>query len=104
MVDFPYDDDELLDDDLPDELEDFPSDEDALRAFEERHREARRAVEEAGGGEAEGFELAEEELIEHTSHADQHSTAPIMRDAAFDDAPAEGDELYGEADEEHKGD
>ncbi len=28
---------------------------------EARHREERRAVEEAGGGESEGFELAEED-------------------------------------------
>ena len=32
---------------------------------------ARRPVEEAGGGESEGFELAEEELQEHASHGDQ---------------------------------
>jgi hypothetical protein len=69
---------------------------------EQRHREERRAVEEGGGGESEGFELAEQELIDHTSHGDQHNTTPIMRDAAEDDAPdAEG---YGEADEEHKPD
>ena len=40
-----------------------------------------RAVEEAGGGESEGFELAEQELIEHASHGDEHNTTPIMRDA-----------------------
>ena len=65
-----------------------------------RRREERRAVEEAGGGESEGFELAEEELIEHSSHGDQHSPARIMRDAAGE---TEADEaIYGEADEEHK--
>ncbi len=52
------------------------------RALEEKRREARRAVEEAGGGESEGFELAEQELIEHTSHGDGHTPARIMRDAA----------------------
>ena len=31
---------------------------------------AERAVREGGGGEAEGFELAEEELIEHAEHGD----------------------------------
>ena len=36
----------------------------------DRHEEERRPVEEAGGGEAEGFEQAEEELIEHASHGD----------------------------------
>jgi hypothetical protein len=67
-----------------------------------RRREERRAVEEAGGGESEGFELAEEELIEHTSHGDGHSPARIMRDAA---AESDADDAtYGEADEEHKPD
>ena len=28
---------------------------------------------EAGGGEQEGFEMAEDDLIEHASHGDQHS-------------------------------
>ncbi len=31
---------------------------------------ADRAVREGGGGEAEGFELAEEELVEHATHGD----------------------------------
>ena len=63
-----------------------------------RRAEERRAVEEAGGGESEGFELAEEELIEHTSHGDEHSTSRILRDAE----PGEEDSgsVYGEADEE----
>ncbi len=79
--------------------EDFP---DQVRDLEERRREARRAVDEAGGGESEGFELAEQELIEHTSHGDEHAPARIMRDAADDQG---ADELvYGEADEEHKAD
>jgi hypothetical protein len=34
---------------------------------------AERAVREAGGGEAEGFEMAEDDLVEHASHGDQHS-------------------------------
>lgn len=63
-----------------------------------RRREERRAVEEAGGGEAEGFELAEAELIEHASHGDEHTPARIVRDAG----PAEErcDATYGEADDE----
>jgi hypothetical protein len=63
-----------------------------------RHREERRAVEEAGGGQSEGFELAEQELIEHASHGDEHTPARILRDAE----PAEEltDAIYGEADEE----
>ena len=70
--------------------------------LEQRRREERRAVDEAGGGESEGFELAEEELVEHTSHGDQHSPSRIMRDAA---AETEADDQeYGEADEEIKPD
>jgi hypothetical protein len=90
---------------VPSDLDDFTSSEDSLSELEERRREARKAVDEAGGGESEGFELAEEELIEHTSHGDEHSTAPIMRDADLDDlSEAEEDDLYGEADEELKAD
>ncbi|HEX3909750.1 MAG TPA: hypothetical protein VHW67_03475 [Solirubrobacteraceae bacterium] len=73
---------------------------DPLLNPEERHRKEREAVEEAGGGESEGFEQAEQELIEHTSHGDEHAPAKISRDAY-----AEGDDElsqaeYGEADEE----
>jgi hypothetical protein len=64
-----------------------------------RRREERRAVEEAGGGESEGFELAEQDLIEHASHGDQHTPARIMRDAQGDEELT--DAVYGEADEEH---
>jgi hypothetical protein len=72
---------------------------DHVADLEQRRREAQKAVEEGGGGESEGFELAEEELIEHTSHGDGHSPARIMRDAA--DEEEDGFD-YGEADEEHK--
>ena len=47
-------------------------------AIERRHREERRAVEEAGGGESEGFELAEQQLIEHASHGDDHAPSRIL--------------------------
>jgi hypothetical protein len=68
-------------------------------ALEVRRREERRAVEEAGGGESEGFEQSEQELIEHTSHGDDHATSRITRDAASE---SDADEAaYGEADEEH---
>ena len=67
-------------------------------APEERHREERRAVEEAGGGESEGFELAEHDLIEHASHGDEHTPAKIIRDAEPDEEAV--DSVYGEADEE----
>jgi hypothetical protein len=69
------------------------------RELEQRRREERRAVEEAGGGESEGFELAEQELIDHTSHGDGHAPVRIMRDAAAEsDAD---DQEHGEADAEH---
>jgi hypothetical protein len=64
-----------------------------------RHREERRAVEEAGGGQSEGFELAEQELIEHASHGDEHTPARILRDAEPDEELTEA--VYGDADEEH---
>ncbi|HKO26085.1 MAG TPA: hypothetical protein VJU80_01390 [Solirubrobacteraceae bacterium] len=61
--------------------------------------EADRAVVEGGGGEAEGFEQAERELIEHASHGDQHAAR-----RAIEDAPDESDDARavagGEADEE----
>ena len=81
---------------------DEESDSEPLRELEERRRRARLAVDEAGGGESEGFELAEQELIEHTSHGDGHSPFRIMRDAVGDNAP--DGEQYGEPDEEHKPD
>jgi hypothetical protein len=67
--------------------------------LEKRRREERRAVEEAGGGQSEGFELAEQELIEHTSHGDEHAPAKIMRDAAGESDADDAE--YSEADSEH---
>ncbi len=57
---------------------------------------------EAGEGESEGFDLAEEDLIAHASHGDQHGTDPILQDAAgFDDLDDDFDfDDYAEADEE----
>ena len=62
----------------------------------ERRREERRPVEEAGGGEAEGFEQAEELLIRNAENWEGRSP---MHDAF----PAEeaGTVEYGEADHEH---
>jgi hypothetical protein len=83
---------------------------DRIDKLELRRRESRRAVEEAGGGESEGFELAEEELIEHASHGDEHTPTRIMLDAASQletAGPGEGEAdggIYGEADEESKPD
>jgi hypothetical protein len=85
-------------------------DDDRIEELELRRREAQRAVDEAGGGESEGFELAEQELIEHASHGDEHTPARIMLDAASEretGGAVEGaadEDLYGEADEEHKPD
>lgn len=85
-------------------------DDDRIDGLELRRSEARRAVEEAGGGESEGFEMAEQELIEHASHGDEHTPTRIMLDAASERetaGPAEGEAdegVYGEADEEHKPD
>src|SRR5579862_4922072 len=54
--------------------------------------EATRPLAEAGQGEAEGFEQAEQELIEHASHGDLHSTWQATEDAPLDsdDARAAG--------------
>jgi hypothetical protein len=61
--------------------------------------EAARPVVEAGGGEAEGFERAERELVEHATHGDQHAARRAIEDAPRtddDDRAAQG----GEADHE----
>jgi hypothetical protein len=68
-----------------------------------RRIEERRAVEEAGGGESEGFELAEAELIEHASHGDEHSPLRILRDAGVEEEEPI-DDGYGEGDSETKPD
>jgi hypothetical protein len=79
-----------------------PSTSQADLDLESRRREERRAVDEAGGGESEGFELSEQELIEHTSHGDEHGTGRILRDAAEDEEAL--DASYGEGDAEIKPD
>jgi hypothetical protein len=62
--------------------------------------EAERPLAEAGQGEAEGFELAEQELVEHASHGDQHAAR-----RAIEDAPSDSDDAAaasaGEADREY---
>lgn len=72
--------------------------------LEARRREERRAVEEAGGGESEGFELAEEQLIEHASHGDEHAAGRILQDAGLEGSEEQIDSDYGEPDEETKPD
>jgi hypothetical protein len=76
---------------------------DPLPRLAERRREERRAVEEAGGGEAEGFELAEQDLIDHATHADDRSDTVILVEAGRVEELNEEAE-YGEADEETKPD
>jgi hypothetical protein len=60
---------------------------------------AQQASLEGGGGVAEGFELAEEDLIEHASHGDQQSARPGYHHR--DDREEEGEEQGGEADSFH---
>jgi hypothetical protein len=62
--------------------------------------EAHRPLAEAGEGVAEGFEQAEEALIEHASHGDQHAARRVIENAPAqwdDPRTAEG----AEADREH---
>ena len=59
------------------------------------------AVDEAGGGEAEGFEQSEELLIENAEHG-EHTTALDGFPEEREDEPDRAS--YGEADEELKED
>jgi hypothetical protein len=61
--------------------------------------EAWRPVEEAGGGESEGFEEAEAELIERAENP--HGPSPIADAEDIDEEAAALDVEYGEADEEY---
>ena len=61
----------------------------------ERHREEHRPVDEAGGGVSEGFELAEQDLIQHASHGDSGGTGAIIRHAGLEEAEM-SDAVYGE--------
>ena len=64
---------------------------------------AQRPLAEAGEGESEGFEQAEQELIEHSTHGDQHAAR-----RAIEDAPGESEDeraaSAGEADTEQEPD
>ena len=53
---------------------------------------------EADEGEAEGFDVAEADLIRHAEHRDQQGTDPIWRDAAgfrAEEIPGLDDNRYG---------
>ena len=67
-------------------------------AGDERLDPAQRPVVEGGGGESEGFEEAEDALIEHASHGDQQSAHAIMHDAGRPEDEGAGD--GGDADHE----
>jgi hypothetical protein len=60
--------------------------------------ESTRALEEAGEGESEGFELAEHDLIEEASHGEEGRSPE--RDAFDSEVESDdADSVYGEADE-----
>jgi hypothetical protein len=64
---------------------------------------ADRAVREAGGGESEGFEMAEEDLVRHATHEDpggDPASDAFTPEVESDRSGAE----YGEADQELKPD
>jgi hypothetical protein len=67
--------------------------------IDDDHRdESWRPLEEAGEGEAEGFELAEHDLIEEASHGDERRSPEV--DAFAPEAEAdEATAAYGEPDE-----
>ena len=69
-------------------------------AGEDEADEAQRPLVEAGEGEAEGFELAENELIEHASHGDQHAARRAVEDAPTESEDVLGAQTGGEADHE----
>jgi hypothetical protein len=65
--------------------------------------ESHRALEESGEGESEGFELAEQDLIEEASHGDEKRSPEadaFTPERESDESTAE----YGEPDEEEEPD
>jgi hypothetical protein len=67
-----------------------------MKSLSERRREEARPVEEAGGGEAEGFEQAEKDLIDRAQDPAGHRAAgrAFPPEAESDRSTAD----YGEAD------
>jgi hypothetical protein len=59
---------------------------------------ADRPLVEAGEGEAEGFELAEQDLIEHASHGDEHSGRMALYHAGRTEEGGQNVD-YGEGDD-----
>ena len=66
------------------------------RDLERKREEERAPVEEAGGGEAEGFEQAEDQLKRNASHEDAGGNPAAD---AFAPEQERSDAEYGEADE-----
>jgi hypothetical protein len=79
---------------------DAGDDPDPILDLEDRRRKERMPVEEGGGGQAEGFELSEQELIDHSSHGDQQKPSRIIRDASPEE-DEDSEAVYAEPDEEH---
>ena len=70
--------------------------------FDDPNDPAMLPVLEAGGGESEGFEMSEAQLIQNASHGDEHGTARITGDAEHVvEERRPDDTLYGEADDVH---
>jgi hypothetical protein len=58
---------------------------------------AERPVAEGGGGESEGFELAQQELIEHATHSDQQAAHVILHHQGLpEELDATGDGASGD--------
>jgi hypothetical protein len=68
--------------------------------FDGERGEAFRAVEEAGGGDEEGFEQAEALLIEHATEWQQSSPLVDAEETDEDERAFETRDNYGEADDE----
>lgn len=61
---------------------------------------SRQAAQEAGGGESEGWEEAEEDLIQHASHGDDRSDTAILRRQIKEEKEGSlSTARYGEADQ-----
>ncbi len=65
---------------------------------EAEKREAERAISEAGGGESEGFELAEQDLIRQAEGIDEERDPVAEAGLPEEKIPTTA---YGEADKEH---
>ena len=65
------------------------------------HDPALDPVYEAGGGEQDGWEMAEEELIEHSEQGPNRPEAQVrVREEEVDEESPPDPDLYGEADDE----